>query len=154
MPGAADQFAHRRWGQVQLTSKLRANHCQFFHCQIADNWPCPRAVSLLAWAFNDFCVDVKSDPVCLKNCDNLLHLWKWLVVFRPEPSSWSHELSFSGLIWQGFFYSNVNISPMSPSFHFHKLLSLSSKTYWHCIYVRLLYYETWVFFTWHSIRMG
>ena len=33
--------------------------------------------------------------------------------------------------------------------------NFTNKTYWHCIYVLLmLYYENWVFFTWHSIRLG
>jgi hypothetical protein len=39
------------------------------------------------------------------------------VVFRPEWSSWSHELSFSGLSWQRFF-SKMSIFHQRPHFPF------------------------------------
>jgi hypothetical protein len=44
-----------------------------------------------------------------------LRLYFRLVVFRPESSSRGSELSFSGLIWQGFNRFSVTSSPFHVS---------------------------------------
>jgi hypothetical protein len=61
-------LAHCQCGKVQLTRKLGAKHCQFFHCQKKQTNDLGREPSLCLLkplmisaliAFNDFCLDIK-----------------------------------------------------------------------------------------------